>query len=154
MTKGTHVYKSPKFHLTANIEYRAVPVYELRLASDGSKLTPAGDHPSPRQPGEMGYFGQNVTLDHFADELSTVTHRIVVNDTGFPGHYDLHLTMPDVPRAKLTPAGYSHPDPQPISSQALQQLETSLEQELGLKLVAEERAVRTLTVLHVDSSPN
>jgi uncharacterized protein (TIGR03435 family) len=73
----------------------------------------------------MGFIGQNTTLDRFAEELSAETHRIVVNDTGFPGHYDLRLTMPDVPRTRSVPAGYSHPDPQPISSQALEQLETS-----------------------------
>src|SRR5262249_10149167 len=97
-----------RFKLILRREVKEQPVYALTVAKNGSKLTPFNDADcdAPRQ-GQMPPCGQGIfwvdpkihfnviangmTLDAFADVLTGLFSRPVVNRTGITGTYFLQL---------------------------------------------------------------
>jgi len=129
-----------RFGLKAHSEKRVLPVYELVVAKDGSKLKPAGNHVGPTG---IGTHNQHMTavassMDSLASELSFFVHRTVIDRTGLSGNYDFTCNW-----ASPYP-GHGSEEESDAS------LFTALQEQLGLKLRATKAPVVTLMVDHVD----
>ena len=128
-----------RFKLKVHHESRVLPVYSLVVAKGGFKLKQA-DGPENLY-GMMTNRG-TITIRggpigaRFIVGLSQMTDRIVIDDTGLTGYYDIDLKWtPDDDLA----AGASGPS-----------LFTALEEQLGLKLVAKKAPVDVIVVDHVE----
>jgi uncharacterized protein (TIGR03435 family) len=90
-----------RFNLTLRIEKKEMPVYALVVAKNGPKLEKAadGDEPAPDRrvgititegqlPGFARMEGHKTTLSNFANMLSNVLDRPVVDQTELTGTYD------------------------------------------------------------------
>ncbi len=142
-----------RFKLRVHRESKEVPVYELRIAKNGSKLqafqegscTPQ-DAAKPqgraaKGPPNCGSFsvglkGGNVTLDvhkrtlaEFANQLHL--DRPVIDKTGLAGLFDFHLEFaPDGTTAGFLPPGFALPAP-PENGVSIF---TAIQEQLGLRL--------------------
>jgi uncharacterized protein (TIGR03435 family) len=144
-----------RFHLVVHLETKTLPVYDLLLASGGSKLKPAAPDPpsppdadpaDPPKPRGMLRMGpgmlelEDMPLSSFVEQLSYSVNRTVINKTGLTGKYDLNL--------KWTPD-----DQEPTDSSSDNQaphLFTAIQEQLGLKLEPSKGPVDTLVIDHVE----
>jgi uncharacterized protein (TIGR03435 family) len=125
------------------------------LTKDGPKfkespLAPPVDPDGPKKPlmrgdmntngrgGSMGMTAPANSMTSFAESLSYMVDRTVIDKTGLKGEYDLHM--------KWT----SDTAPQPAADDAAPLLFTALQQQLGLKLAPSKGPVKTLVVDHVE----
>ena len=128
-----------RFQLKFHFEKRDLPVYAVRLARTGAKITQSQDDPK----GIPGWgFGRNASgmimnfhnspMSQFTAVLQNSTDRPVVDQSGLTGRYDFTLNFtPDAAMAALlggppAPAG-DNPDAAP-------DLFAAFQQQLGLKL--------------------
>lgn len=96
---------------------------------------------------------RNISMQRFADRLSTVTSRPVYDATGLDGEYDIKLLwVPDLPGAarraqdgSILPAD-SYDDSRPTLQQAL-------EKQLGLRLESSNGQVDVLVIDHAEKVP-
>jgi uncharacterized protein (TIGR03435 family) len=145
-----------RFHLVVHIETKTLPVYDLVIASGGSKLkvaapeppplvdaNPSDSSPKPRGMMRMGAGTlelEDMPLSTFIEQLSYSLNRTVINKTGLNGKYDLSL--------KWTPD-----DQEPADNSSDNQaphLFTALQEQLGLKLEPSKGPVDTLVIDHVE----
>src|ERR1700761_7091602 len=145
-----------RFHLAVHIETKTLPVYDLVIASGGSKLkaaapdppppadaSPSDPPPKPRgmmrmRPGGLEL--QDLPLSSLITQLSYAVNRTVIDKTGLSGKYDLSL--------KWTPEDQ---DPAEASSDnQAPHLFTALQEQLGLKLEPSKGPVDTLVIDHVE----
>jgi uncharacterized protein (TIGR03435 family) len=145
-----------RFHLAVHIETKTLPVYDLVIASGGSKLklaapdppppadaNPSDPPPKPRGMMRMGpgtLFLQDMPLSSFVEQLSYSVGRTVINKTGLSGKYDLSL--------KWTPDDQDPADSG--SDNNAPGLFTALQEQLGLKLEPSKGPVDTLIIDHVE----
>ena len=131
-----------RFVLSAHRETRELPIYDLVLAKDGAKFQPSTYEGTTVNTGRsrMHIAGSDDTITLLARELAQSQGRVVVNQTGLTGRYDLTLRwMPDdAPPPLLNGA----PDPN-----APPGLFTAIQEQLGLKL---ESAKGPVEVLFID----
>ena len=122
-----------RFHLELHRETRKMGAYALAVAKGGARLTPVPG-PEGRNAGIMRgrVYLKSATMATFADRLTSVLERPVVNETGLDGFYNFDLTF----AGDVSVAGEDSP---PALTDALQQL--------GLKL---EKRVMQVEVLVVD----
>lgn len=142
-----------RFHLAVHTETKTLPVYNLVVASGGSKLKVSApdpppspdadpsDKPKPRSWISMGpgmVKLENMPISGLVNELGYAVERPVVDKTGLTGNYDLSL--------KWTPEN------QPASTDADQPpgLFTALQEQLGLKLEPSKGPADTLVIDHVE----
>jgi uncharacterized protein (TIGR03435 family) len=152
-----------RFQLKTHIATRELPVYAMVAANGGAKLTPAKEgacvpldlsKPDTLQAGGVYYCGMprdgenaagktldvfGITLTEFAGRALTGNlDRPVVDKTGLPGRFDIHLeytrqrppeTTAELPNASAAP---------PIFS--------ALQQQLGLRLKADKGPVEVIVV--------
>jgi uncharacterized protein (TIGR03435 family) len=121
-----------RFHLKAHTETRTLPIYELQIASGGSKLkqvTGDGDGTVNMNGREM--ILKNMDAGRLAGFLSDVVQRKVIDKTGLKGSYDLDLTW--------SPEGADQNDGPPV-------IFTAVQEQLGLKLVPAKGPVEVLVV--------
>jgi uncharacterized protein (TIGR03435 family) len=131
-----------RFHLTAHLETKTLPVYELVVARGGPKFTlsqtegPGG--------GGWGWKGTNKSLNYkgismadLADTLSDRAHREVINKTGLTGRADITLKWSDDVAAEQ--GGTNS-----VS------IFTAVEEQLGLKLQPSKGPVQTLIINHAE----
>jgi uncharacterized protein (TIGR03435 family) len=161
-----------RFKLVVRTEARERPIFALVMArSDGRigrQITPAkidcsagrgrGAPPVPLKPGERPACGirflrgnisaGGVTMAQFANALSRIAGRIVVDRTGLSGGFDLDLQWtPDGP----TPAVAPDPRfPQPPVDPDGPSLFTAVPEQLGLKLEAQEGLVDVHVIDHAE----
>jgi uncharacterized protein (TIGR03435 family) len=135
-----------RFHLKVHIETKELPVYELVLAKDGSKLK-ASPGPVGVDSGNMDVHSSGgivelsaagVPMASLALNLSAPLDRTVIDKTGLKGGYDFHL--------KWT----ADNAPQPLPDDAPPLLFTAIQEQLGLRLQAAKGPVDTLVVDHVE----
>jgi uncharacterized protein (TIGR03435 family) len=136
-----------RFRLRTHRETKVLPIYELVLAKDGSKLKPLPASDTPEKGAEgLGRgetnWGSTRLIGH-AIPMSTVTHtlsqilkRTVSDKTGLAGEYDVML--------RWTPDTASASDDQTMGS-----IFTALQEQLGLRLRPAKGPVETLVVDHV-----
>jgi uncharacterized protein (TIGR03435 family) len=128
-----------RFQLKFHFEKRELPVYAVRLAKTGAKITQSRDDPKGipgwnfgRNPSGMIMAFRNSPMSQFTAVLQNSTDRPVVDQSGLTGRYDFTLNFtPDAAMAALLggpppPAG-DNPDAAP-------DLFAAFQQQLGLKL--------------------
>jgi uncharacterized protein (TIGR03435 family) len=142
-----------RFKLTLRRERKEMPVYALAVGKNGPKLEMAAESESVSgkqagtmfrdgsRPGMVLVEGYKVTLSRFADMLSKVMDRPVVDQTGIQGNYnftfevsseDLRYTKPGAMPRPDAGGGKSEDGPAPESAPAGSLF--SAIQKLGLKL--------------------
>jgi bla regulator protein blaR1 len=158
-----------RFKLVMHTEKRALPIFALVLARQdgqmGAQLVPSaidcsagrgrGAPPlAPLQPGERPLCGirllrgslsaGGVTMSQFANALSRFAGRLVVDQTGFGRGFDLDLQWsPEPPPPGVVPdPRFSQPPVDPDGPS----LFTAIQEQLGLKLVAQQGQIDVLVV--------
>jgi uncharacterized protein (TIGR03435 family) len=124
-----------RFKLVTHMETRELPVYALVVAKGGAKLQPSDDEYTS---GWSGWTHINVeggdSLNRFAEELTRVAGRPVLNRTGLSGHYAIEFEWSD--------------DDDEDSD--VPTLFTALRAQLGLRLEPQKAAVQVVVVDHVE----
>lgn len=121
-----------RFQLTFHYETKVLPVYELVMTKDGPKFKTSavtdgdGKTVDGMGAGSMRVHNTELTavgiaMKQLAFTLSGSVGRIVVDKTGLPGKYDMHLK-------------WSRDDGPPADADAVPGLFTALQEQLGLKL--------------------
>jgi uncharacterized protein (TIGR03435 family) len=129
--------------LTAHQETRELPVYALVIAKGGPKLKPSEINGTTISTGRsrLHVAGTDDTLALLARELAQVLGRVVLNNTGISGRYD--LTLQWTPDDTLI---NGVPDPnQPPG------IFTAIQEQLGLKLDSTKGPVPVLVLDHVET---
>ena len=153
-----------RFKLVFHRETRNLPVYELITGENGAKLHPSTATSGPPSPtagpdskaeghkvfvGPGQFRGQGVPLAVLVDFLGKQLGRTIVDRTGLTGNYDLTLEWPaDENRASFlgkTQDASQTPEPSTESS-----LFTSIQEQLGLKLVPQTGPVEVLVIDQVE----
>jgi uncharacterized protein (TIGR03435 family) len=136
-----------RFRLKVHQETRLLPVYALVVAKDGPKFKPSqiNDTTIDTFRARLHIAGSDDTIGILARELAQVVGRVVVNQTGLSGRYDLSLRWtPDDGAA----AASSSPDVPP-------DIFTAIQEQLGLKLESTKGPVPVLVIDSVEMpSPN
>jgi uncharacterized protein (TIGR03435 family) len=142
-----------RFHLQTHIELKTLPVYDLLVAKDGSKLKTSVVPPDPVNPdnpslGRMNVnhntdlTATNVKIAQLAENLAFPLDRTVIDKTGLTGHYDFELRWtPDNVRASATDNGAADAPPD---------IFTAIQEQLGLKLQSSRGPVKILVIDHVE----
>jgi uncharacterized protein (TIGR03435 family) len=133
-----------RFALTTHTETRQLPVFDLVLARGGPKFQPNNAVGNTIDSGNtrLHVSGSDNTVATLARELSQVLGRIVLDQTGLTGRYDLKLRW--TPDNSPTPMLNGAPDPNPPPD-----IFTALQEQLGLKLESSHGPVPVLVIDHV-----
>lgn len=147
-----------RFNLKLSHSSKELPVYVLVLTKNGPRFSPS----PPSSGGQTGFWNHNsdlkangVAIDGFADWLSRIVGRKVVNKTELQGKYDFTL--------KWTPERLDTGPGGPAGSPALDSpspdfgpsIFAALQEQLGLKLEPQKALVDALIVESVQKpSPN
>jgi uncharacterized protein (TIGR03435 family) len=144
-----------RFGLQFHEEKRKVAAYELVVSKDGPKMTKAGASSPPKvllyPQGVL--IAQSVPATDLAQFLQSIFGQPVVDKTRLEGRWDFTMKwtpdetqFADVPEPVRRPADEGN-EPPPLF--------TAIQQQLGLKLEAQNAEVQVLVVNHVDHpSPN
>ncbi len=138
-----------RFHLSAHIESRELPVYYLVVAKGGPKFSDVQDAPkhvdSTSRGGSMTLTITSSThaLNDLAEMLYRYTGRVVIDKTGLTGNYTLalHFTLdsPTPASAPLDAAEGTGPS-----------VFTAVKEQLGLELKSGKAPVDVLVIDHID----
>lgn len=133
-----------RFQLKAHQETRQLPVFALVVAKDGPKFKPAKVNGTTIDTyrTRLHIAGSDDTLSILARELAQALGRVVVNQTGLVGRYDLNLrwTPDDAPPPTLN--GATDPNAPPG-------IFTAIQEQLGLKLESTKGPVPVLVIDNV-----
>ncbi len=134
-----------RFSLATHQETRVLPVYNLVLAKGGPKFQPSGRDGTTIDAGRSRIHvqGSDDTIGLLARELAQSQGRVVVNNTGLTGRYDLSLRW--TPDDVSTPLLNGDPDPN-----APPGLFTAIQDQLGLKLESGKGPVPVLVIDHIE----
>jgi len=154
-----------RFKLTAHFETREFPVYELKVAPGGHKLTPAARNCEPQSAEEAisgklpcgfqgggpagGFKIRDSEITRLVGGLTSLLDRVVVDRTGITGRFDIDLPpwsngLPPVQRP-LVPGQEPEAQPDPNGPSIF-----SVLQPLGLRLEATRGPLEILIVDHVE----
>jgi uncharacterized protein (TIGR03435 family) len=129
-----HQILEDRFAFKAHIERRELPVYELVVAKQGSKLkesTPNTGGVSTYRPGSIS--AKSTRMVGLVVNLSGQVGRVVIDKTGLTGQYDIALTWA--------------PDNQPDAGPSIF---TALQEQLGLKLQSARAPVDVVVIDHIE----
>jgi uncharacterized protein (TIGR03435 family) len=123
-----------RFRLVLHRETKELPVYDLVVAKGGSKLRPSGDEPGFGMTNTGSITFKKTTVPTFANVLSGVLGRKVIDKTGLEGNFDvdLHWTPDD------------HADAQPDDGGP--SIFTAIQEQLGLRLQSSKGPVEVLVI--------
>lgn len=141
-----------RFGLVLREETRQLPMYGLKVAKGGPKLS------APKYPQRGPSFGINggqqivattSTMKSLAESLATVLGRPVEDETGLDGTYDFKLDWsPDGVMPMLgRPAGL---DPAPVVDAVRPSIFTALTEQLGLRLESKKGPVKVYVIDKVE----
>ena len=132
-----------RFHLVFHHETREMPIYAIRVAKDGPKLTAADPKETRINTGNSGSGGQrtlkftNMSIPDFALNLNFYENRPVMDQTSLKGRYNFTLTWTyDVSRVGDADAAPS--------------LVTAINEQLGLKIEAVKGPADAYVIDHVE----
>jgi uncharacterized protein (TIGR03435 family) len=152
-----------RFQLKVHFETREVPVYALEVAKGGPRLTPAKTDsvPAASAAGEPQAPPANMTLTGKGDgfELKArgaspgqlilllqqqpeLGNRLVIDQTGLTGHYDLSLDW--------TREGSAAADARSDAANSAPSFFTALKEQLGLELVETKGPVEVIVIDHIE----
>jgi uncharacterized protein (TIGR03435 family) len=138
-----------RFQLKLHQETRELPIYALVLAKGGPKFQPSqinGTTVDSRR-GEISVKGSDDTIALLADALARSLDRVVVNESGIHGRFELDLKWsPDPGAAGLGPSGSGASAADP----ALPSIFTAIQEQLGLKLEPKKGPVSVLVLDRLD----
>ena len=138
-----------RFQLKLHQETRELPIYALVLAKGGPKFQPSqinGTTVDSRR-GEISVKGSDDTIALLADALARSLDRVVVNESGIHGRFELDLKWsPDPGTAGLGPSGSGASAADP----ALPSIFTAIQEQLGLKLEPKKGPVSVLVLDRLD----
>ena len=155
-----------RFQLKTHRETKELPIYELLVAKDGSKLksvpepprpapgTPPGPPPAPGGPMPPGSFrigrgemmGSAIPIENFIQSLSSMVGRTIVNKTGLTGFFDVQLHWAPDP-GETGPFGpVPGVQPPPPADPSGPSIFTALQEQLGLRLESSKGPVETLVI--------
>jgi uncharacterized protein (TIGR03435 family) len=134
------VLLADRFKLVAHQETRQLPVYALVVAKGGPKFKPSGINGTTISTGRarLHVAGTDDTVALLARELAQVLGRVVLNNTGISGRYDLTL--------QWTPDDAGPPDPNMPPG-----IFTAIQEQLGLKLESTKGSVPVLVLDQVET---
>jgi uncharacterized protein (TIGR03435 family) len=129
-----------RFGLKTHKESKEMSFYALTVGPKGTKLTPRtpDSHPSipPMPPGKSRFMAVN--LKGLCRALSSVTGRLVMDETNLTGDYDIVLDYP-------VESGSS-----PSQDAMATAMMDAVQEELGLKLVSRKAAVNIIVIDHAE----
>jgi uncharacterized protein (TIGR03435 family) len=125
---------SDRFQLQVHIEKRELPVYKLVVAKGGAKLGAVQTSGTTINTGHDHLQVQGAdSVELLSDQLAKVLGRVVLNQTGLVGRYDLRIKWaPDDSAEATGPSIF-----------------TAIEEQLGLKLEPAKAPVEVTVVDHV-----
>jgi uncharacterized protein (TIGR03435 family) len=128
-----------RFHLRYHRETKEMQVYALGVAKTGTKLTAhagAGDNSTGinNGPAKTTMKSINISMSVFAGTLGGRLDRMVIDNTGLTGGYDLTLEWA--------------PNPSPDSTEP--SLFTALQEQLGLKLESTKAPVEIIVIDNIE----
>ena len=139
-----------RFRLVIHSESKDMQVYALTIAKGGSKLK-ASDESGGLTSSPRSLKGTGVSLAQLATTLSNIMQRPVVDQTGLPGIFDMHMewaadqSTPGFWAPGLGPAPGGGPqDPGGAS------IFTVIQEQLGLKLESTHGPVMILVIDHAE----
>jgi bla regulator protein blaR1 len=139
-------------------ETKELTAYMLVIAKGGLKMQPAGTGPTPGPttapppppgPGAgMFFMARSVTMASLVHMLSRTLGSPVIDKTGLTGKYDLRLQFApdDSVRASMPPVIGGAPPTETDGPSIF----TALQEQLGLKLVAQKEPVDVIVIDHVE----
>ena len=134
-----------RFQFKAHQETRQLPVYALAVAKGGPKFKPSQINGTTIDTGRsrLHIAGSDDTVSILARELAQALGRVVLNQTGLTGRFDLTLrwTPDDASQPMLNGA----PDPN-----APPGIFTAIQEQLGLKLESTKGPVPVLVINSVE----
>jgi len=152
-----------RFNLTAHFEKREFPIYELKVAPGGPKLTPSARNCDPtsvedsRNPpcGAMGGGParglklRNAEMSSLVDMLTSLLDRVTVDRTGLTGRFDMDIPpwSRGLPAVERLPEPGRDPEPQPDPNGPSI---FSVLQPFGLRLEAARGPIEILIVDHIE----
>jgi uncharacterized protein (TIGR03435 family) len=158
-----------RFKLAVHNETRELPIFALVVARSDGKLGPqlskstfdcAAYFAGPHDPPELGrtpncatrigpgaLFGKAIPMTQLATSLAPLLSRFTVDKTGLTGGFDVELTWtPDQASPNITGNVLSDAAPNPSGPSIF----AALQEQLGLKLVAEKGPVAVLVVDYLE----
>ena len=138
-----------QFKLKFHRETRQLPVYELIVAKNGTKLRDAGPETKDKEPRFGPSAGRlvasNQTIPALATVLTRALRRRVLDRTGLKGHYDFVLQWtPDENQTPPLRPSSTPPDPNGPT------IFTALQEQLGLQLRSARGPVEVLVIDHTE----
>jgi uncharacterized protein (TIGR03435 family) len=133
-----------RFKLAIHTETRLLPIYSLVVAKGGPKLKPdtTGNHFGTGNH-TITVRGGDDTIAILADKLADELGRMVVDNTGITGQYDIVLKW--TPDDQPAPILNGQPDPN-----APPDIFTAIQEQLGLKLESSKGPVPVQVIDHVE----
>jgi uncharacterized protein (TIGR03435 family) len=131
-----------RFQLKAHQETRQLPVYALVVAKNGPKFKPSEINGTTIDPGRthLHIAGSDDTISILARELAQMLGRVVLNQTGLSGRYDLSLRWTPDDAAASAPSSLDAPPG----------IFTAIQEQLGLKLESTKGPVPVLVIDSVE----
>jgi uncharacterized protein (TIGR03435 family) len=132
-----------RFHFTAHLQPKTMPVYDLVVQRGGPKIKLSQDEIKDSSWNVNGQdtskilTGKGMSMSDLAAALADEVHREVINKTSLDGHSDITLKWSDDVAAEIG-------GPNVIS------IFTAVEEQLGLKLQPSKGPVNTLVIDHVE----
>lgn len=141
-----------RFHLSAHIETRELPAYDLVVAKGGPRFSAVQDGPkhvdSTSRGGSatLSITSSTHALNGLAGMLYRYTGRVVIDKTGVTGNYTLalHFALDD------SRASIAAPGPSEAAQDTGPSLFTAVKEQLGLELKSGKAPVDVLVIDHID----
>jgi uncharacterized protein (TIGR03435 family) len=145
-----------RFHLVAHFETRTLAAYALVVAKGGPKLTPVKpaslpdgrEDPGGITPGHDKIIATGATIEPLLHMLQLLLGRPVVDRTALTGHYSFTLTC--APTYAMRPVINGQMQSLSADEEALPDLFTAIQEQLGLKLEPTHAPTQVLVVDHID----
>jgi uncharacterized protein (TIGR03435 family) len=145
-----------RFKLVAHHETRELPIYELIVGKNGSRLKEdAADDPASatsRRKGMMWGRGKvtatDGSLSMLIAPLSRQLGRIIVDKTGLTGRYD--FTLEWTPEGAAAPPAGGAPSGSAAPEQSGPGIFTAVQEQLGLKLRSTKGPVDVIVIDHIE----
>ncbi len=138
------------FNLAVHPEVRNLPVYDLVVDTNGSKLHDSSG-PSRMRLGKGELVSEGTPLAFLIEQLSVRLGRTVVDKTGLKGNYafSLHWT-PDASEEARIKADGINDTALPPSAETSESIFAAVKEQLGLKLEPKTDAVQVLVIDHAE----
>lgn len=139
-----------RFHLVAHRERRELSLYELVVAKEGARFSPAtGEGPATMLPQDGSLVFRKYSMEEFAAALARRPVRVdrpVIDKTSLNGRYDFTLKLADnMDELKSTLEG--------MDSGRGDSILLYIERQLGLKLESRKGPVDVVVIERIDKTP-